>query len=321
MALAWIVAVLGLVVATHAGFFWCCCDCTTVVQQTVRGCASALLSGVTVNVKIGGVTVGTGTTNGSGVVSISVSSASGASATVEIVGPTGYQTSTGTITLNCGTVTRSTTLLVQSGYFCTDDPCCPVGGSPPYPAVSYPSTITLNDGFGDVTLTRQGTAYDWRGSATRTAAEAYSCSTDPTGSPWPLNTDVSVPVYFKVDGALNCATLTISCNDCVDTDGSGCYQYTNINFLVAGGGFDVTAYPSTLSDTSSPCSFADYWMNQDGTAGKAFFGNYNSGTLSGCPPSLAGSATVSFKSVTGGRTYKRAPWQVYGDSVTCTWAQ
>ena len=293
--------------------FWCCCNCNTTVVQTVRGCSSALLSGVTVNIKVGGVTIATGTTNGSGVATIVASSAINASATVEIVGPTGYQTNTGTITLNCGTVTRSTTLAVATGYSCSPDSCCPQGGSAPYPVIAYPSTITLNDGIADVTLSRIGgtSSSQYRGYADRTAAQGYSCSTSPTGAPWPLNSSVTVRVYFEV----NCNTLSIWCNDCVASSGGGCDQEPTLTFLY-NNGLGLTAYPSTLTDDTSSC-YHGYGSNVSSN-GAAFFGNQGTGSVSACPPSFAGSATVSFKQ--GANRYY-APWQVYGNSVTCTWTQ
>jgi hypothetical protein len=180
---------------------WCCCDCNTTINQTVTGC-SANLSGVTVNIKVGGSTVGTGTTNGSGYVSITVSQPSGTSATVEIVAPAHFITNTGTITLNCSTITRTTALSVDTAsyYYCTHDCGCSAEqvGSPPYYRPPIPSTLYLDDGYGTVTLSLVG-SYDpnginvWRGNATRSATTV----TD-TCSPCVSTGGGSTIVFFEV---------------------------------------------------------------------------------------------------------------------------
>jgi hypothetical protein len=242
--LAWI-AVVSLV---WTPFFWCCCappDCTTTVTVTVRGCASALLSGVSVSITGTGVTGDSDSTNGSGVAILTPISVTGTTATLTITGPTGYQTATQSITLDCTSKSVSVTLSAASGYSCTDSTCCPAGGSAPFLVPTWPSTLYVTDPFG--TITMSGGPNTWTGTATRTADLVYvhpGCSTEAPGD---------ATVQF------NLTRLT----------GSPCWQLTlttpyNCSGQIISGAFFYVTYPGrggtpsvlltvSLTEVSSSC--------------------------------------------------------------------
>lgn len=290
------VALVGLWCLLWAPFFWCCCtppDCTTTVNVTVTGCVS-YESGVAVAVKVGGSTLASGTTNGSGYVSLSPSAPSGTAATVEF-SKTGYNATSSSITLTCGTVTVSKALTVATGYSCNEDPCCPQGGSPPYLLVTYPSTLTLTDAFGDVTLTG-GPSGPWTGSATRTASYAVNCATCAA----PVATQ-DVTVYFSVVKSLApgyCWTLTVTVYACGHNEGVSDGLCPT---LYVSGGPQWDIYPGTAATAVSGTNAYTY-------------GAQNRGQTA-CPPSLTIPFTVSFLTAAiGVPTIHTTPWFVYGDS-------
>lgn len=190
----------------------CPCDppaCETVVNVTVTDlCEIAVVEGVTVTLKIAGVPVDSGATNASGFVSLSTVAPNPTAATVTVSGvPTGYATTTVNVTLNCTTISLGIQLLLDPAYTCSEDPCCPQGGDPPYLKPTYPTTLTLTDAFGDVTLSNGGSGTTWTGSAIRPAAAMVRVSdcTYQTGD---------VTVWFslaRVAGGA-CWTLTLSAN-------------------------------------------------------------------------------------------------------------
>jgi hypothetical protein len=234
-----------------APFFWCCCapaECTTTVNVRVQGCltsGSVWLSGLTVSIKIGGTTVATGTTLGSSsYVAISVTAATGAAATVEISGfATGYAHTPVAITLNCSSVTVSTSLGLITGYRCCTSPCCPQAGNPPYPVVAWDSTATVNDGVGNITLTKVIDNDDgfctvvYRGVALRSASDAVRCSD---------NTIVAGDIYIAFslscdgDGVWRIAIATFTCSG----DNIACYERTSASTRYYYGGIATGGAPT-----------------------------------------------------------------------------
>lgn len=137
------------------------CGCACSLSVLVKGCGSTPLavgSGLTVNLKVGGSTVYTGTTDSTGTASMS-----GAAGTydVEVVdGRTPSRWTTQTFTaqsLSCGTPVAVTLTTVKSGFHCTSNNC----GDP------VADTLYATDANGTWTLTYSGGT--WSGCATHTS--------------------------------------------------------------------------------------------------------------------------------------------------------
>ena len=128
---------------------------------TVAGCNSILLANATVTVKSGGATVGTATTNSSGLGCVQLLASTG-SYSVE-VSKSRFATNTSTRTITCGSA-FSVTLSVAAGYACDYGIC----------ADPHPTTLYLTTPAGtSVTLTHSGVA--WNGTDTRTIGNAWDC--------------------------------------------------------------------------------------------------------------------------------------------------
>jgi hypothetical protein len=257
-----------------------CCPpptCDTTFTVTVLGCASAGVSGVTVSIKVGGSTIASGSTNGSGVATIVANGANGTSVTVELSGiPTGYATpSNGSSSLNCGTRSVSFTLVPLSTYACVEDNCCPQGGSAPYLKLVLPGTLTLTDSFGDITLT--GGPTSWNGSATRPA--------DP---------------YIRN-------------SDCTYVTGDVTFYY-NLSRLGSGSScWSLSVIPSVSSCSGSRLTGAGFDFFYPGNGATASSTGLATGgsTSNSCSPTVA-SITVTFQSTGGGTDSRAAGYWVYG---------
>jgi hypothetical protein len=168
-------------------------DCTGsfALTVTVTHCGEPTV-GATVTLIKDGVTHATGTTNGSGVATLTFSKFG--TFTIEITGgPTGTATFSTTTTLTCANASRSYGLTVQSGYNCCDWDCYPL-------PIQDCSSVTLSDGLGSITLNRVGTTgCSYQGCALRTAtADCGRLSDYCSGS---SVTSGSVPIAFLFNPA------------------------------------------------------------------------------------------------------------------------
>ena len=301
-------------------FMVCCCGsgggCTPgTLNVMVYGCASTVLSGQTVIVKLAGVTVATGTTNGLGLASFAGLACG--SYTITTGAPTGYSAGSGSATITSGaTVNALIVLLPASGYSCTSDGCTPQTG-PPYPVVSWPSTLYVSDGFGLVACSPiSGGIRRYLGTANRTAGFAWP-------NPATLNsichtpdlvTSVSVPVDFLLscNGTMGSWTLSVVCYDVnivvpVPNPGTctafSCYHTTQgpIGNPPYGSGY----YPAQVT---SACGGALAWSGGNGMGDSGTF------TPSAGVPSFAGSVTINFGPLFTGTQH--SPRQIYGTSNT-----
>ena len=148
--------------------------------------------GAVVLLKYGGVTVSSGTTDGSGVVVLDVYTAG--THTIEITA-THYAAYSNSRSIACVTGSGVAYLTPSAGYSCYRS-CCDDQTGPPYPDVTWPTTLYLDDGIGIVTLTSAGGTAPgpWYGSASRRAANAITC--DDVGG-YSDVTDVDVAMYFE----------------------------------------------------------------------------------------------------------------------------
>lgn len=205
----------------------CCCDptlCTSgnaTIRFHVTGCFGAALSGASVSITDGTHTF-SGTTNGSGDVSLSVDHSGTYTYTVSA---TNYATATGSIGVVCGATPAVTgvTLTPATGYVC-GNPCCNCNPAPCL--VDTPqSTVVFNDGIGNVTLTLSGGAY--YGSASRpigAGGKANDFSSCPTVN---VVGSGNVNVYFSADctGHVTVSVFPGGCSgacqwDCASTPGA-----------------------------------------------------------------------------------------------------
>lgn len=189
----------------HSPGCTCCAPCGSVVV-TVTGCCSLVLAGATVTLKLSGSTVGTATTNSSGVATISISAAG--SYTVDVA-CTGFTTQTGVaVAATCTTNNKAITLAVDSAYAC-------VAGCGQ--SFAKTATFSADDGLGAVTLSYDGTSGTftqgkWVGCGQRThngyPRNPADGSCDTSGGSF---TSVSVATEFLLD----CNGLRISFQGCV----------------------------------------------------------------------------------------------------------
>lgn len=266
VVLAW----LAVVALAWAPFFWCCCDtsCTTTVTVTVTGCSSAALSGVTVSITGTGVTSDTDTTNGSGVVVLTPISSSGVTGTLTVTGPAGYADSVTSVTLDCTSKSVFVTLIAASGYSCTDDTCCPEGGTAPYLIPTFPTTLYFNDSIGSVTMTKVGGGgVLYRGCASRTSTLATDCVD-------PISTGTgSVNVNFEIQCSGGTWTVAVSFEECVAFGtcvglqaNSGCTSITASGGGSLSGGSCNPTFALTGSMSGPPFGSKACWNSVYGTA-------------------------------------------------------
>jgi hypothetical protein len=305
--------------------FWCCCGGgggTGDADITVKVCGVAK-SGISVAAKLGGVTQDTKTTNSSGVAAFT--GLTTGSYTFEASGgPTGTETTSINVTVvTSPKATGTINMTISNGYGCSGDPCSTSLGTAPYVQYTYPDTLWVTDAIGDVELTRISNGSDgspqWEGIATRTAAKAIP---SPTPCTYTYNSNIDVPVYFKVrcSGAGSQWRLIVAC-----WDAYGKTQPDN----PCGWAENQCSQGET---GSHPCDFGsgEYWPSPDQSCltftstdaiePTPYLGNYAGFTPSSLFPSLAGSATVSFLAC-GGSAHKRMPWQIYGNDETFTVSQ
>lgn len=138
----------------------CAPPCTTTVVVTVTGCNSSAVVGASVSVKLSGSTLGTGTTNSSGVATIVVATAGAINATVEVAPPTGYLLTSTTAALNCATRAVTIAMTVDSAnYTCVT--CC-----------DFPVPLTLHLTTAQGTRAITYSAGGWRATGTVSATVA-----------------------------------------------------------------------------------------------------------------------------------------------------
>lgn len=213
IALFWIVAFV--VLATPAGFWWCCCTVTCTLEVRLRGCLSAKVIG-------GSVTIGATT--------ISVDSNSNATFTlspgtytINGSGP-GYTSGSTSVTIasNCTPTTATLTLSPDSDHVCCD--CCT--------DKIARKVLYLTDENGTWTLTSTG-GCSWTGTAyvTKTTGVVTWITCDDGGLP-PVtcyksrlecaSTD-AIPYFYTVACTSNTWRATLSYTTLIGTDVShGC---------------------------------------------------------------------------------------------------
>ena len=261
----------------------CCCGGTYAYTETVKGCASALLSGASVTVTQSGTTIDSWTTNGSGLNPAGASMLAAGTYTVTIVA-TNYATKTFTLTITSSAVTRTDTLSAATGYSCSADNCCNQGGSAPYPVITYPSTIYINDGIGTITASSTGGHASWSGTATRTASSSSTVVAGAcTGAP-------GTPINIAVTIAIGCTNI-------------GGVQVYYCQLITPSGSCEVSAF----SLSQYPCT------DPTGQLGAEYDATTPTSS-STCPPAFAGSATWTL-------TANHDLYYVYGSSATITWSQ
>lgn len=167
------------------------CGCvgggTCNVTICANGCAGLKVPGASVTVKTGGgVIVATGTTNGVGCVTLNVLSAGTYTVLITKTGFANYTTSQA---VTCGS-TYTYTLTPADGYFCAGTCGCPS---------TSPTSVTLNDGFGDIVCTTGTIFGTWGGCAMRPATGWFltnACTFFGDGDPHLLTQDI--PIWFGV---------------------------------------------------------------------------------------------------------------------------
>ena len=241
----------------------CGCSCTLPIE--VLGCfnGSAYLpvgSGVTVNLKVGGSTIYTGTTNSSGVASIT-----GAAGVydIEVVDgrtPSRWATATNTGTsTSCGSTTSVYTGAVNSGFHCSllcGDPLA--------------DTLYATDANGTWTLT-----YD---AGNPNGVGWYSCATKTSMAS--VVTNLNAGVCTKITGTANTPYFIKMTTGATLSDTYGQYA--------APGAEQTSATPTCSSGT----------LNLNATIPVSCLGAITaasastSGTMASCPPSLSITATM-----------------------------
>lgn len=192
-----------------------CCRTGTVANcgricVTVNGCPGKVVSGAIVSVSLAGVLVGSATAAASGIACVPIHSAGTYAIAVTAPAGSNYGNGSGTLTIGACTTTdkaAAVTLSPLSGYSCSQSVCCNNSG-PPYQVIAPWATLYLNDGFGTVTLSGNGTGL-WTGSATRTANCVTDCTTSTTAP-------TAVTVYFQIgcgNGAWNANVGAYPCGD------------------------------------------------------------------------------------------------------------
>jgi hypothetical protein len=306
------------------GFLMCCCGATTGdADITVKVCGVAK-SGISVAAKLSGVTQDTKTTNSSGVAAFT-GLATGSYTFEASGGPTGTETTSISVTVvTSPKATGTINMTISTGYGCSGDPCSTSAGTAPYVQYTYPDTLWVTDAVGDIELTRISNSEDghprWEGIATRTAAKAIP---SPTPCTYTYNSNVDVPVYFQLScrGSGSDWALAVSC-----WDAYGKTQPDNpcgwIENECSQGEVGLG-----LCDTSTA---KEFWPSPDQSCQSGtsvwyvpivYQGSYVIFAPSSLFPSLAGSATVSFRYFCNSANHKQMPYQIYGDDETFTISQ
>lgn len=276
----------------------------------VRGCSSSALSGRTVTVKQGGVTITTGTTDGSGNVTFTLPTGT---YDVETDAPTHYDpASTTGVTVTPSTpATVTFTLSPSSGYRCSCDNCYPGNctGSAPYVIPpSYPSTITGDDGVASFTMSLISPmiySIGWEAVVTRTAALGYQdpyaydsiCQLPGTSS------NIDVPVRWRVYCQSGVWYISAMCWDARVTNDYAC--------------------PSITCAQEPWTALVDYypWAGQSSSCMSIVdgppWGSYATHTPGTGP--LNGSASLGFVFTPIGGTMRAMPYQIYGTSASFSW--
>lgn len=163
--------------------FGTCGRCDALCDHPARQCFHVVLCGAAragVTVSLTGPGSYSDVTDGSGNVCFDLTDSGVYTWTAS---KTGAVTQTGTFRAVCGDTgaTVNVTLALDTGYSCTGATCCDSETGPPYklePLLTWPTTLTLNDGIGNVTLTcaSPGSSGPWVGTATRHSSSAWDCT-------------------------------------------------------------------------------------------------------------------------------------------------
>jgi hypothetical protein len=184
------------------------------LNVTVTGCFSLSLPGATVSVKdSNGKAVGSATADANGFAAFLLPGGDG-TYTITASGVEKYQDTSVTQQVVCSSIPTLVTVNMEtdSAHVCGCISSPPTGttpatlADPAYGCVVMPRTLTLNDGFGDVTLTYTTPTenivadYGWGGCATRIFHNLMTCvqKTDNNGNPY-WDTECytgELPVYF-----------------------------------------------------------------------------------------------------------------------------
>lgn len=123
-------------------FFGCCCSTTGTLVVTLRGCNSLPLAGETVTVQLSGVTVASGTTDGSGVASFSLAAGS----YTVLTSVARFNASSTSATVTSGVTTSLTvTPTVAAAYFCCGYDCArPLSKTLHFTLGGYSGTFTFS---------------------------------------------------------------------------------------------------------------------------------------------------------------------------------
>jgi hypothetical protein len=273
----------GRLIETVLGIDLAPCGCTQAqdcgsVNVTLTGCGPK--NAVVVTLSQGGTTIGTGTTNSFGQVSIPVTTTGTITASVTTTDTRLVPSSNTFVVPFCDPSNFfSVTITWQQASGWTDHCCIPsVLFGPPgicsYPGGPHPTTLFLSDGFGTVTLTYAGGGNaGWRGCAVRNLSSAQNGFFRSLGCSrtTPDTSLSSAPVYFYLDcNNQNQFILEVTMSRCVD--------------------FDADA---TCADIVA--------VNPDGPGAQS--------TPTSCNP-----LAVSFSETFILAGFKNLPWFVYGDT-------
>jgi len=321
LILAWLVALA--ILAAPTGFFWCCCGpCGTYCVRVWCGFNGGPgAEGVTVELKSGGVTVASGVTDVNGDVCLDVPS----SGTYDrVITGTLYTTTTQSVSLFCAENTGTAIIDPIEGYSCVRS-CCDDQEGPPYPDVTWPTTLYLDDGIGVVTLTSaSGDAPGpWYGSAARRAANAITC--DNSGG-YSDVTDVDVTIYFEAYCGIVGAYLSLDvligyfgCRNNVNCFGDSGQNPPNavIPYLATN---PTNTGCNANSSVYARINCSDGWKGAGDGAGHTGFGACSTNISPApihCPPtaiSVTGRLTGTYSTI----TQRDAMWfqysQIYGST-------
>lgn len=241
------------------------CGCACALQVRVKGCGAtpkAVGSGVTVNLKVGGTTVYTGTTNSSGIAAIS-----GAAGTydVEVVdGRASSRWATETFSgqsLSCGGTTDVTLSTINSGFHCSE--FC---GDP------LDDTLYATDPNGTWTLTYAATGLGGSGSA-----GWYGCAT---------KTSMTSVVTSLSAGTCIATTGTANTNYLIQVPASGSTLVNHYGQYLA---------PPQITTSTPTCSGSALNFAAGipvGCTGSLGYASASFAATVACPPSLSLTATM-----------------------------
>lgn len=229
---------------------------TVTVRMTSTGDGYTSTPAVTIGAPQAGGVQATASATVTGVVAVPYTAAGTYAVSGSRAGLTITSGSTGAIACDGLNHVVNLTTVAAAGYSCARTGCCvpadqPTG--PPYPNPSYPSTLTMTDPFGAVTLSFTGTAAvpKWEAHANRTAANA---STNCTGTSAPV-TNVPVPVYFAIycaGSASNTWYVVATPNVCGSSPGVPRDDYVGPPAGSGAGGFGITASPFAIGSCLAP---------------------------------------------------------------------